>query len=88
MVLVCKKIGKCNYIANLEKSEKTLNVMLVSINFKQVIEHSFPADLFSIFLKACPFISILSWFYPDKLRKNNLEPELHPGVDFLDHDLL
>ena len=39
-----KKIGKCNYIANLEKSGKILNVMLISINFKQIIKHFFSAD--------------------------------------------
>ena len=34
-----QKNGKCNYIANLEKLGKMLNVMLISINLKQIIKH-------------------------------------------------
>ena len=43
------------YIANLEKSGKILNVMLISINFKQIILSIFFQLIYSVFFKGLSF---------------------------------
>ena len=45
---------KCNYIANLEKSGKILNVMLISINFKQIIEQCWLNSALFVTFSALP----------------------------------